>query len=176
MSISIASIASIIPSVEDNTQQYYGLTNASGIPSSTLNNAAARTKSETEIQMLDSEKRNVLWDADADVLLAPGTEDAEGEADPDYSQSLATAVLGGGERDKPIGYRKEDGSVEPYVSPIPAIREVITTKSKKASDRDVVYHSQTSSRIVSFHPYHFVLGVILSSPASNMSLLHLTPA
>jgi hypothetical protein len=142
VAITISSIASAIPTLEDNTAPYTGL--GSGITNTRTNSLLspkAALNRETEAQAEDAEKRNVLWDAEADIYLVPGSEDAEGEMDPDISMVLNSKVT----RHRPIGIRGHDGQVNPYMSPLPSLSVV---KSKRQDERTTNYNSQTSSKLV----------------------------
>ena len=144
ISISIASIASIIPSGEDNSALYYGLqdakTLADNTPTKSFYEASQSLQRETAIQLADAHDRNVIWDADSDAANALNGEDAEGEPDPLYPHMQDRARKG----PRPLGIRQPNGSLQSYSSP--AKRAII--KSKRQDERSVNFNSQTSSKLV----------------------------
>jgi meiosis-specific protein HOP1 len=145
ISISIASIASIIPSGEDDSALYYGLQNAKtpadNTPSKSFYEASQSLQHETAIQLADAHDRNVVWDADSDAANALNGEDAEGEPDPLYPHLQDRASM---KDPRPLGIRQPDGSLVPYSPPVK--RAII--KSKRQDERSVNFNSQTSSKLV----------------------------
>lgn len=147
VSVSVASIASLLPSTEDNAAHYTGLTSTLETPSKVFNNNPLGQRSERDVQQEDAEKRRVAWDAEADVI-PPGEEDAEGEPDLEATQpeTLEGRALEG---DVPIGIRGAGGVIEPYIPLTPkAAKTPVIIKSMRQDERSINFHSQTSAVVV----------------------------
>lgn len=166
VSISIASIASIIPSGEDNTALYYGLQNAKVLadntPSKTFYEASQSLQRETAIQLADAHNRNVVWDADSDAANALNGDDAEGEPDPLYPQLQDHAGL---REPRPLAIRQPDGSLQPC-SPPAAKHTMNIIKSRRQDERSVNFDSQTSSKLVCFMR-RFHCSCLITSPLGH---------
>lgn len=151
VSVSVASIASLLPSAEDNAAHYSGLTSTLETPSKIFNNNPLGQVSERDVQQEDAEKRRVAWDAETDVI-PPGEEDAEGEPDPEATQPEAPEGQGSVHvhvGDVPIGIRKADGTIDPYIPPPPKVAQTpVVIKSMRQDERSINFHSQTSAVVV----------------------------
>ncbi|KAF7363938.1 DNA-binding protein [Mycena sanguinolenta] len=107
VNLSVASIATYLPSSTDNENATFAGTTSRGPagPSLTPVEEAAIRAEQAAKQSKDAETRNIVWSADGDVepddLL-----DADGEDDPDYVRTPDGNFV-------PIGVRNEDGVVEP---------------------------------------------------------------
>lgn len=107
VSLDIASVVAIIPSLEDNTARFSGLSAPNAPGSTAARNEKLAHQRDLEAQATDALKRNVMWDADAQARppSLDSLADAEGEIDPDYRPD-----------EQPIGIRSEDGSIVQFES------------------------------------------------------------
>ncbi|KAJ6502009.1 HORMA domain-containing protein [Mycena sanguinolenta] len=112
VNLSVASIATYLPSSTDNENATFAGTTSRGPagPSLTPVEEAAARAEQAAKQSKDAETRNIVWSADGDVqpddLL-----DADGDDDPDYVKNADGDFV-------PIGVRNEDGVVEPITTDV----------------------------------------------------------
>src|ERR1700694_1513771 len=131
VAISISSIASLIPSSEDNDASFSGLTTPTvnkGYSAQVLHHHVKRNQ--IDAQSADAACRRVVWDADGThheiaARRTSSLEDAEGEPDEEYCAGSASSTheawnLANTSKDidlvtpKPIGVRNAAGKIEPY--------------------------------------------------------------
>lgn len=100
--VRITSVASFLPSSDDNNATFTGTTHGlTAIPALTPAEQNAKSLQQYEIQMQDAKSRRIMYDADGLC-----DEDADGEDELDYSPSTPND-------DSPIGMRGDDDSIVP---------------------------------------------------------------
>lgn len=112
----VESIASFLPSVEDDQGNFSGLVMTPGsarpVPRTNVNDTVARNK-QVAILRQDAAERNVAWDAELSTGLSTrrskhsslSDADAEGEPDPDYINDSGIMLQ------EPLGMLASDGSI-----------------------------------------------------------------
>ncbi|KAF8323084.1 hypothetical protein DL93DRAFT_2151415 [Clavulina sp. PMI_390] len=164
VSVSIGSVAAVIPSGEDNAATYSGL-NTSGPPSAahpgTFASLAHGKQRESEIQTSDARNRKIVWDADSLSEHVPGSEDAEGEPDPAFANMRLPK---NDKKAMPLGVRHSDGTISPWVPPQP---KPAIIHSRRPEDRSFNFTSQTSTRIDTRLPSEGILTQPMNTQAET---------
>ncbi|KAI8989768.1 HORMA-domain-containing protein [Trametes punicea] len=101
--VKIASVCGYLPSAEDNSAPFLGITsgNTFGPPPLTPAEEAAVRAQQVEIQRRDALERRVIWDADEGLSDAGGTGGHSGDSRASLDQTA------------PLGVRDEQGNVVP---------------------------------------------------------------
>lgn len=104
--VQVQSVAKYIPNDESNDSQFVGIVSSSkaGICDQSGSNDPVYRSRQIEVQKKDAEERVVAWNAESSRW---GSEDAEGEDDPDYVNDSGVAM------GAPLGLRKSDGTIIP---------------------------------------------------------------
>lgn len=111
----IESIATIIPSTDNNDAKFAGITSGISAPTLTPIEEASIRAQQSKVQAEDAINRRVVWDAENG--MGDNDADAEGDDDPDYIDGV---FVGEGKMNDsgveimaPIGIRMEDGMIKP---------------------------------------------------------------